>query len=244
MDPALHAGLIGYLSAGTLSDKTPMELRSLIKKIVHNYTLKKSTLYKEDKSRQGTLGGRQHQNCCTIISCQHLQPLLNQLHDHPLSGHQGQDNTYQKVSKYYYWPGMKSDVQEYVHTCKTCQKCHHHQGEAPLEPIIKHPTPFYQVGINIMGPLPKTLSGYRYIVVAIDHFTKWVEARTIEEADAQYITLFLYEDIICHHGVPTILSPDKGTEFVNKMIATLISMYKIKHIKTTTYHPQGNGQVE
>jgi hypothetical protein len=95
-----------------------------------------------------------------------------------------------------------------------------------------------------MGPLPKTLSGYRYIVVAIDHFTKWVEARALEEADAQSITLFLYEDIICRHGVPTILSSDKGTEFINEMIAALTSVYKIKHIKTTAYHPQGNGQVE
>jgi len=139
---------------------------------------------------------------------------------------------------------MKTDVQEYVRTCKNCQKRHRHQGEAPLKPIIKHPTPFYQVGIDIMGPLPKMLSGYRYIVIAIDHFTKWVEARALEEADAQSITLFLYEDIICCHGVPTILSSDKGTEFVNEMIATLTSVYKIKHIKTTVYHPQGNGQVE
>src|SRR3954452_15246343 len=104
MDPALHAGLIGDLSAGTLSDKTPMELCSLIKKIAHNYTLKKSTLYKEDESRQGTLGGRQHRNRHTVISHQHLRQLPNQLHNHPLSGHQGQDNPYQKVSEYYYWP--------------------------------------------------------------------------------------------------------------------------------------------
>jgi transposase InsO family protein len=95
-----------------------------------------------------------------------------------------------------------------------------------------------------MGPLPCTLTGKRYIVVAVDHFTKWVEAKALEEADAQSITTFIYEDIICHHGVPQILSSDRGTEFINELIAALTSEYKIKHIKTTAYHPEGNGQVE
>jgi hypothetical protein len=72
---------------------------------------------------------------------------------------------------------MKSDIQEYICSCKTCQKRQCHSGEAPLEPITKHPIPFFQVGIDVMGPLPKTLTGFCYVVIAIDHFTKWVEAR-------------------------------------------------------------------
>ena len=95
-----------------------------------------------------------------------------------------------------------------------------------------------------MGPLPRTLTGKRYIIVAVDHFTKWTEARSLNHADAQSITQFIYEDIICRHGVPTILSSDRGTEFINELVTALTNMYKIKHIRTTAYHPQGNGQVE
>ena len=95
-----------------------------------------------------------------------------------------------------------------------------------------------------MGPLPKTLTGKRYIVVAVDHFTKWVEARALEEADAQSIVHFLYEEIICRHGVPACMTTDQGTEFINELVAALAKTYKIHHIHTTAYHPQGNGQVE
>jgi transposase InsO family protein len=247
MDTPLYHGLIRYLIKDTIPDEATPELRSLIKKVAHHYTTENSILYKWDESKQGTLGsprGRQHRNRRIVVPHHHLHQLLQELHDHHLSGHQGQDNTYQKISEHYYWPGMKSDIQEYVRSCKTCQKRQRRSGEAPLEPITKHPIPFFQVGIDIMGPLPKTLTGFRYVVVAIDHFTKWVEARALEEADAQSITRFLYEDIICRHGVPTILSSDKGSEFVNEMITALTNVYKIKHIKTTAYHPQGNGQVE
>src|SRR5256885_955708 len=80
-----------------------------------------------------------------------------------------------------------------IKTCKTCQKRERRRGEAPLEPIKKRITPFYQVGIDVMGPLPRTMTGKRYIVVAVDHFTKWVEAKAIEEADAQTIVPFIYE---------------------------------------------------
>jgi hypothetical protein len=173
-----------------------------------------------------------------------MYPTLKKLHDEPLSGHQGQNNTYQKVAQYYYWPGMKEDITDYVRTCKICQKCQRRRGEAPLEPIQKQPTPFYQISVDVQGPLPRMLTRKRYIIVAIDHFTKWIEAHALEEVDAQSIMQFIYEDVICRHGVPTLMTTDCGTEFVNELLTTLSEVYKIRHICTTTYHPQGNGQVE
>jgi hypothetical protein len=79
---------------------------------------------------------------------------------------------------------MKQDIQEFVKTCPKCQARERRKGSAPLNPIHKHPQPFYQVRIDVMGPLPRTPTGQRYIVVAIDHFSKWVEAKALEEADA------------------------------------------------------------
>ena len=247
MDPDLYSGLKEYLATASIPANTPKELHALIKKTAHGYTLDKNTLYKLKESRQGTLGttrGRQHRNLLIVPPRQQLPPLLRNYHDHHLAGHQAKENTYQKIAEQYYWPGMKKDVTDYVQTCKICQKRSRQKGEAPLNPITKHPIPFHQVGIDVIGPLPRTLTGYRYIVVAIDHFTKWPEARALAEADAQSITRFIYEDIICRHGVPAILSSDQGTEFVNEMITALTNVYKISHIKTTAYHPQGNGQVE
>src|SRR3954468_23210328 len=95
-----------------------------------------------------------------------------------------------------------------------------------------------------MGPLNTTPNGKRYIVLAIDHFTKYIEARALEDADAQSIAVFIHDDIICRHGVPKILTSDRGTEFVNELIQALTKTYRIHHITTTAYHPEGNGQTE
>ena len=244
MNNDLYYGIIRYLSTGQMPDNINKETQRMTTKVSDLYTLDKTKLYKNDESRNGTHGGRQHRNRRLVIPRSQMYPILKKLHDAPLAGHQGQDNTYHKVSQYYYWPGMKNDIVDYVKTCKICQKRQQHSGEAPLQPIKKQPIPFYQVGIDIQGPLPRTLTGKRYIVVAVDHFTKWIEAKALETADAQSITHFLYQDVICRHGVPTLLTTDRGTEFVNEMIHIFTDVYKIQHIQTTAYHPQGNGQVE
>ena len=95
-----------------------------------------------------------------------------------------------------------------------------------------------------MGPLPRTLTGKRYIIVAIDFFTKWVEAEAVEEADAQTVVKFLHSRIVCQHGVPQEITSDHGTEFLNDLVKEFERTYHIKHIRTTAYHPQGNGQTE
>jgi hypothetical protein len=139
------------------------ELHALIKKTAHGYTLDNNTLYKLKESRQGTLGttrGRQHRNHLIVPPRTQLPHLLRNHHDHHLAGHQAKENTYQKIAEQYYWPGMKKDVTEYVQTCKTCQKRSRQKGEAPLNPITKHPIPFHQVGIDVVSPLPRTLTGY------------------------------------------------------------------------------------
>jgi IS30 family transposase len=179
-----------------------------------------------------------------VINTHEKISLLQKVHDEPLGGHLAQENTYIRLSKTHYWPGMQQDIIDYVKTCKTCQKRQRKRGETPLQPIKKGSLPFHHVGIDVMGPLPRTLTGKRYIIVAVDHFTKWVEARATEDADAQTITAFIYEDIICRHGIPQILTSDRGTEFINELVTALTKEYKIHHIKTTAYHPQGNGQVE
>src|SRR3954464_15373669 len=65
-----------------------------------------------------------------------------------------------------------------------------------------------------------------------------------EEADAQTVTKFIYSDIICRHGVPKELTSNRGTKFLNELVMEMTCTYHIKHIRTTAYHPQGNGLTE
>src|SRR3954464_13655484 len=139
---------------------------------------------------------------------------------------------------------MENDIRNHVHTCDTCQKRKTNKDHVPLE-MSRQPTkPFEHIGIDVMRSLPRTLTGKRYIILAIDWFSKWTEVEAVEEANAQTITKFLYYDIITRHGVLQEITSDRGTEFLNKLVEEMTRTYRVKHIKTTAYHPQGNELTE
>jgi len=103
---------------------------------------------------------------------------------------------------------------------------------------------FERWGINIVGPLSQTEDGYRYIVVAIDYFSKWPEARPLTHTNARQMAKFIYEEIICRFGVSRVLQSNRGIHFVNEMIQELTNKFQIWHSLSLPYHPQSNGLVE
>ena len=129
------------------------------------------------------------------------------------------------------------------HACDICQHRGPQQRREELIPI-KIQGPFHRIGIDIKEPLPVTSNGNRYIVVAMDYFSKWPEARAIPNIKAETVAKFIYEDIICRHGVPQEILSDRGTSFVNKIISELCQNYQTKHRLTSAYRPQTNGMVE
>ncbi len=88
----------------------------------------------------------------------------------------------QQINKHYVWKGMTSDIKEYVKSCYECQ-----QRGGPKENNQKRTIVLMDIferwGIDIVGPLPQTEDGYRYIVVAIDYFSRWPEARSLTHAN-------------------------------------------------------------
>src|SRR6266542_1762647 len=103
---------------------------------------------------------------------------------------------------------------------------------------------FEKWGVDIVRPLLITREENRYIVVAMDYFSRWPEARSLKAANADTVATFLYEEIICRFGAPRILQSDRGTHFVNEIIQRLTKRFKIKHSLSSPYHPQSNGLVE
>jgi hypothetical protein len=78
----------------------------------------------------------------------------------------------------------------------------------------------------------------------MDYFTKWPEAKAIPNMKAETVAKFIYEEIICRHGVPQEILSDRGTSFINKLIDALCQKYQTKHRLTSSYRPQTNGMVE
>ncbi len=79
--------------------------------------------------------------------------------------------------------------------------------------------------------------GNRYIVIAMDYFSRWPEARQLKAANADTVATFLYKEIICRFGTPRKLQSDRGTYFVNELIQRLTKRFKIKHSLSSPYYP-------
>ncbi|MBE2321235.1 transposase family protein, partial [Solirubrobacter sp. CPCC 204708] len=99
-------------------------------------------------------------------------------------------------------------------------------------------------GIDIIGKVtPATSNGHEYILVAIDYFTKWVEAASYKTLNAKQVARFIQNNIICRYGVPHEFISDNGQHF-RKETEALLQKYDIRHHRSSPYRPQTNGAVE
>jgi len=173
-----------------------------------------------------------------------VSEIIKYHHDNPLAGHLGIAKTIQHIKTNYYWPQMSNDIEQYCQTCDICQK---HKGgtklKAPLKPI-KADYPFQIIGIDVTGPLTQTKFGNRYIIVAIDYYTKYCIAKATSNFTALTTARFIHEDIICKHGKMNRIHTDHGVNFESELIKQLLILLKIDKSHATTYHPICCGEVE
>ncbi|XP_071740748.1 uncharacterized protein [Rutidosis leptorrhynchoides] len=104
--------------------------------------------------------------------------------------------------------------------------------------------PFSKWGIDLVGPLTEALGGYKWLVVAIDYFTKWTEAKPLSITKGKHIEKFVWEHIVCRFGIPQEIVSDNGKQFAEGIFPGFCEKLQIKQTFTSVYHPQGNVQVE
>ncbi|XP_070050839.1 uncharacterized protein [Nicotiana tomentosiformis] len=97
--------------------------------------------------------------------------------------------------------------------------------------------------IDFMGPFPYT-NGHKYILLAVDYVSKWVEVIALPANDTKVVVNFVKKHIFTRFGTPRVLINDGGTHFYNKFLNNVLSKYGIKHKVATAYHPQTSGQVK
>ncbi|GJZ59293.1 reverse transcriptase domain-containing protein [Tanacetum coccineum] len=159
-------------------------------------------------------------------------------------GHHGANYTAKKVfDSGFYWPAIYRDAHDMVKSCDSCQ----HQGK--ISQKDKMPQNAIQVceifdvwGIDFMGPFPSS-RGNKYILVAVDYFSKWVEAKALPTNDARVVVKIL-KSLFARFGTPRVIISDRGTHFCNNQFAKVILKYGVTHRLSTAYHPQMSGQVE
>src|SRR6266498_1005815 len=178
-----------------------------------------------------------------VLQRYQIIPLLYTLREGLTGAHNSAERIFQQVQERYYWPKIYEDIRGYVQICDACQRRGNPKANNILH-LIEPKAPFQRIGIDIVRPLTITKKGNRYIVTAMDYFTKWLIVKAIKEVTAKTVSKFIYEKIICKHGCPQVLQNDRGTHFVNKIIQDLSEKFRIKHRLSTPYHPQINGLVE
>ena len=193
--------------------------------------------------RRGTLQAP-NANDQWVIPEVFVPALLQLLHDHPMAGHPGRDRTLAAARRAYYWPRMRVDVEDYVARCVSCAK---HKGvPSGPAPILEYPPPeqpWDVVAVDLLQ-LPKSHHGSQYLLVCVDHFSRYVVLIPVKSKSAVAIAHGLVTQLICPHTTPRVLMSDNGTEFRNAVLAEICTMYNIKQTFTVAYHPSSNGLVE
>ncbi|GJT55135.1 reverse transcriptase domain-containing protein [Tanacetum coccineum] len=170
--------------------------------------------------------------------------ILKACHEGPTGGHHSVNLTARKVfDAGFFWPTIYQDAHSMIKSCDTCQR----QGK--ISQRDEMPQNAIQVceifdiwGIDFMGPFPSS-KGNKYILVAVDYLSKWVEAKALPTNDARVVVKFL-KSLFARFGTPRAIISDRGTHFCNDQFAKVMSKYGVTHRLATAYHPQTSGQVK
>ena len=141
--------------------------------------------------------------------------------------------------------GCGRDVKTY---CSRCDQCASRKGPGRKQ---KGPMSQYNVGapmegvaIDVLGPLPTTDRGNRYLLIAMDYFTKWPEAYAIPNQEAITVAKVLVQEFFCQFGVPLEIHSDQGRNFEASVFREVCKLLQVSKTHTTPLHPQSDGMVE
>ncbi|KAL5500794.1 hypothetical protein EMCRGX_G012399 [Ephydatia muelleri] len=150
--------------------------------------------------------------------------VIQDLHEGAVGAHLGEEKVLSQLKERFYWPGCT----EAVKTWSRKAELHTIQTGYPMQ----------MVSVDIMGPLPETQDGCKYVLVAIDHFTRWAEVYAIKNQEATTVSKKLVDEMFCRFSPPEQLHSDQGRQFESELLAEVCSLLKVRKSHTTPYHPQ------
>ncbi|RVW78332.1 Transposon Tf2-2 polyprotein [Vitis vinifera] len=227
---------VDFLTSGTYPEVAIAKDRRALRNLATRFVICGDTLYR--RSADGML--------LLCLDRASVDRVMREVHAGVCGPHMGGHMLARKIMRTcYFWLTMKTDCCQFVQKCPECQ-IHGDLIHAPPSELhaLTSPWPFSVWGIDIIGKVsPKSSSGHEFILVAIDYFTKWVEAASYARLTSARVASFIRSHIICHHGVPHELISDREAYFRAK-VDTLLQEYGIRHHRSSAYRPQTNGAVE
>ena len=147
-----------------------------------------------------------------------------------------------------WWPSLNVDMQQFIAACPNCQIVQRQRvgqekeyAQLVTDQFIQ---PFQRWGIDLIGVLPKTANGNRWIIVAIDYATGWPVAKAIPVATEDAIAEFIFNEIYMHYGAPQEIFSDGGKNLWGGVVQAYLKKIGTIHKGTSPYHPRTNDKVE
>ncbi|XP_074352402.1 uncharacterized protein LOC141691570 [Apium graveolens] len=173
-----------------------------------------------------------------------VNDILRHCHSLACGGHHGPSKTAAKVlQSSFFWPSLFKDARAFCLACDACQRTGNisKRHEMPQMGILE--VEIFDVwGIDFMGPFP-TSCGMKYIIVAVDYVSKWVEAIGSATNDSKVVMKLFKNIIFPRFGVPRTVISDGGSHFHHRQFETLLKKYGVTHKIGISYHPQTSGHV-
>jgi len=223
------------LVEGSLSDRTQLVGEAkLFRKEFGSLCLREGVLYRKRSLDEGDI----YQ---LVLPFCYRKRALQCCHD--AMGHLGIEKTLEVVRERFFWPGMSRSVEEYIAVCQRClQRKVLPNERAPLGHITSV-QPMEMLCIDFLS-LEASKGGFENILVITDNFTRYAQAFPTKNQTAHTTAKVLYEQFIVHYGFPDKIHSDQGRNFESSVIKQLCKLADVTKVRTSPYHPMGNGQCE
>ncbi|QRV73872.1 Retrotransposable element Tf2 protein [Ceratobasidium sp. AG-Ba] len=170
--------------------------------------------------------------------------ILEMHHDNPIAGHQGQARTLELISRRYYWPAMKQQVNQFVETCEICQRSKGHKQYAPPKPLPIPQKPWEDIAYDFIVKLPES-QGMDSILVVIDRFSRQAHfIPCLESTNAEGVADLFIKEVWKLHGLPKTTVSDRGATFNSQFLKALYTKLGINPKFSTAFHPETDGITE
>lgn len=172
--------------------------------------------------------------------------MLYRLHSSLEGMHLGVNKTVQSLKDVCWWEGMKKDVENFINNCQSCVqvKNPYQRLRVPMQGQLAE-YPLQTVSTDIAGPLPTSSKGNKWIIVFVEHFTKFCELVPMRNAKAETVAgIFVREWVCRYNGICENFLSDQGTNYMSEVMQQVNAKLEITQKRTTPYHPTTNGIAE
>ena len=181
-----------------------------------------------------------------VTEIKEQQRILKMSHSSPIGGHLGRDKMMRTLKLKYFWPSMLKDITNLVKTCEICQTRKYSTNSKIPMAITDTPSGrFERLVVDLVGPLPESLAGNKYILTIQDEFSKFLGAIPLTDKTSYSVAQALVEKYFLKYHFPTILVSDSGTEFKNEEIRDKVcGLLRIEQVTSAPYHHETVGALE